>query len=140
MAGAITKSVPQRSVPTRAPQRIMVREVAAPATRRRRRSGGGGGGGIMGTPITGQRALIAYVLGAAQRGGQLAQIPSVAGLGAEATLAIGAAFMGKGNALLQDVSLVAGITALTRLGREGLTTAVPQAVSGDPFEVRGDDD
>jgi hypothetical protein len=98
----------------------------------------------MGTPITGQRALIAYVLGAAQRGGQLAQLPSILGLGAEATLAVGAAFLGRGNPLMADVSLVAGITALTRLGREGMTTAVPQAVSGvgarDPYEVRGDDE
>jgi hypothetical protein len=152
MAGStLTKSVPQRQVPTRAPTRIMVREVAPPpaTTRRRRRSSGmvGGSSGIMGTPMTGQRLIIGYALGALQREGTLSRLPTIAQLGAEGTIALAAGFFGRGNAMMQDLSLCAGIVAVNQLGREGLTgtprapatSGVGARVQKDPYEVQGDD-
>lgn len=135
-----------RSNPPRAATRVVVREVArAPA--RRRRSGGGalsGGRGLMNTGVTVQRGIVAYALGAMQRAGTLARVPTLGQFGAEATVSVVAGMMGGGSPLAQDIALAAGLVALNQLGREGLTGTPAAAGVGaakpDPYAVEGDDD
>ena len=152
MATALAKR-PQTAAPLarRPAQRIVVREVPATPARRRRSAGGGGGqGGILNTGMTGQRALVAYALGAAQRTGNLARIPTFGQIGAEGTVALVAGYMSKGDksSLAADVALCASIVAVNQLGREGLgETAAPAAAPAaqgvgarDRYKVQGDDD
>lgn len=90
-----------------------------------------------------QRGLVSYALGAAQRAGTLARVPTFGQFGVEATVAVAAGFMSKGNDLAADVALCAGIIALNQVGREGLT-GTPRvsgvgAAEKDPYAVEGDD-
>jgi len=108
--------------------------VAAPQPRRRvvRASKSG----ILGTGVTLERAAAAYFLGALRAGGRLARVPTVASLGAEATISIVAAQVG--GALGKDLALVSGIIALQHMGSASVEGAASVAGPdvGDEFDVQ----
>jgi len=117
-----------------APRRRTAAIVAAPPRRRPARSGSKAG--ILGTGVTLERAAAAYFLGALRAGGRLARVPTVASLGAEATISIVAAQVG--GAMGKDLALVAGIIALQHLGSASVDGAasVSGPDVGDEFDVQ----
>jgi len=132
---ARTATAPRTALARTAKPRTRTRVVEVAAPRRRRRAAKKKTG-ILGTGVSTQQAVAAWGLGAAQRAGQLANVPTMMNMGAEATIAIVAGNFGGGSEMAKDIALAAGIVALNHIGRTGFNPSPGAAgVGADEYDV-----